>query len=159
MKIIFLDIDGVICNEAQWMPSRADEYGYPFDLKAVSELGRIVALTGARIVISSTWRLSGILAMHELWKARRMPGYVYDVTPHRSEQLPSGLWTGGMRGHEIQDWLDQDSHDQPITHYVILDDMGPDAFLPHQRPFLIQTETEEGLTAALANKAIRLLTT
>ena len=48
MKIIFLDIDGVICT-----PKTDFRY---LDIRCVNHLNNIVEDTGAKIVISSSWR-------------------------------------------------------------------------------------------------------
>ena len=63
-KIVFLDIDGVLNSELHYVEKSqqqlADEIGYPLSeisRSAVSLLNQIVEKTGAKVVISSTWRL------------------------------------------------------------------------------------------------------
>jgi len=84
MRVIFLDIDGVInshdniwARTALWkdlgVPSR-DEYGQLFDERCVRLLEWIISKTGCKIVISSTWRKSGLLTMERMWKDRGLPG-------------------------------------------------------------------------------------
>ncbi len=48
MKIIFLDIDGVI---------KEDYGGAPFLDESLSQLKNVVDRTGAKIVMSSTWKV------------------------------------------------------------------------------------------------------
>ena len=84
MRVIFLDIDGVInshdniwARTALWkdlgVPSR-DKYGQLFDERCVRLLEWIISKTGCKIVISSTWRKSGLLTMERMWKDRGLPG-------------------------------------------------------------------------------------
>ena len=60
MKIIFLDIDGVL-NSDTWEKSKAFKNGvYPsnsFDPFSVQLLNNIINETQAKVVLTSTWRL------------------------------------------------------------------------------------------------------
>jgi hypothetical protein len=77
MKVIFLDIDGVLnLNHKE-----RDEYGPLFHENFVNNLDLIIQETGAKIVISSTWRYSGLTIMKEMWEKRNLPGEVIDTTP------------------------------------------------------------------------------
>jgi hypothetical protein len=78
MKIIFLDIDGVLNNV--YCESR-DKFGCTFHSNFVDNLRSIIDKTGAKIVISSSWRTDGLDIMKDLWKYRDLPGEVIDVTP------------------------------------------------------------------------------
>lgn len=102
MKIIFLDIDGVLVtgkysrkqyDEKDW---KRDAYGDAFDPTAVAALTTLIASTGADLVISSTWRHSGIVALREMWEKRKLPGQILDVTPGSAARF---------RGLEIDAWL------------------------------------------------------
>lgn len=71
MKVIFLDIDGVMNDEAAFMswkdnPDKESAGDLPTD-KHMMQLKTIVAKTGAVIVLSSSWRCSnrGIRAVLE----------------------------------------------------------------------------------------------
>jgi hypothetical protein len=57
MKIIYTDIDGVLCLSSEEYPRRT-EWGYvwPFNQKAVEVFNKILEQTGADIVISSDWK-------------------------------------------------------------------------------------------------------
>jgi len=61
-KIIFLDIDGVlnVCSMER------DEYGSLFHKHFEDNLRWIIDQTDAKIVISSTWRFSGLEIMKEM---------------------------------------------------------------------------------------------
>ena len=83
---------------------------------------------------------------------RNMPGTLLDVTPI---VMASYMFNRGM---EINQWLYTNTQSDPDTcQYVILDDALD--FLPEQRPYLINTNPDCGLTAQDAAQAIAILTT
>ena len=55
-KILFLDIDGVLNITCNYF----DEFGCTFEKPFVDNLAWIIEQTGAKIVISSSWRMDGI---------------------------------------------------------------------------------------------------
>lgn len=104
-KIIFLDIDGVLNVIGQgW-----DEFGQIFHKHFEDNLRWVIEETGAKIVLSSSWRLSGLKTMKNMWKKRELPGDLIDITPHIKN---------AKRGEEIQFWLNNNY----ISNYVIIDD-------------------------------------
>ena len=64
MKIIFLDVDGVL-NTSETFRRRRIEYektkkwNVEIDLDRVARLKYIINMTGAKVVLSSSWRLMG----------------------------------------------------------------------------------------------------
>ena len=160
MKIIFLDIDGVL---NVYCESR-DEFGCTFHKHFEDNLRWIIDQTGAKIVISSTWRDSGLKVMQDMWIKRNLPGEVIDVTPNCVDMVNYGIcefYDLVERGHEIQKWID----DHSITSYVILDD--DDDMLESQKDNFVQTSHNRehldcvdhgyGLTKICAEKAIKIL--
>ena len=88
MRIIFLDIDGVLNTErySAWLQDRGlpcrDQYGIlMFDPSAVANLKRILnALPDVRIVLESTWTFAGHPdALRFMWAERGLPGALHDV--------------------------------------------------------------------------------
>lgn len=161
MKIIFLDIDGVLATRFR----ERDEFGHLFDPKTVAALRKIIYFTDAKIVVSSTWRISGFEVMKELWEHRQLPGEVIDVT---------GITHHGFRGLEIRTWLNQqityktkeviqdgtryvepDEKIDLVDSYVIIDDDSD--MLLRQRNQFVQTNAQIGLTEADAIRAIKIL--
>lgn len=64
MKIIFLDVDGVL-NNSKWVKRMFDEcvHVYAKDMledRAIRLLKQIIDATGASVVITSTWRMSKV---------------------------------------------------------------------------------------------------
>ena len=101
-KVIFLDIDGVLNVYCEGR----DEYGCTFHKHFEDNLSWIIK---AKIVISSTWRFSGLEILKEMWDKRGLPGEVIDITPDLNNL---------KRGDEIQHWLDNNK----VINYVIVDD-------------------------------------
>lgn len=84
MKIIFLDIDGVLnCQEAyeKGFCKYNDDYGQDFYPPSTDLLNQLIEETEAKIVISSTWRMAGLDEMQSMWKDRKMAGNVIGITP------------------------------------------------------------------------------
>ena len=112
MKVIFLDIDGVL----NVIPQGHDKFGAIFHTHLVENLKRIIDETGAKIVISSTWRMGNELpGMIDMWKKRNLPGEVVGITPNFMVKYGTTL----CRGKEIDAYLKE--HPE-VENYVILDD-------------------------------------
>lgn len=164
-KIIFLDIDGVLNTERHHKYcyenglDNSDEYGYVFDPVAVKNLERIVNETGADIVISSSWKYSGLSTLLDMWSDRALPGRVIDTTPDTESDeflLHADLENFeflGCRGYEIKEWLL--AHGKTVSQYAILDD--EQEMLPDQQSHFVQTNPTVGITEEDAEKAIAIL--
>jgi hypothetical protein len=92
MKVLFLDIDGVLNSYDNrdvlgnlWNINKEnksrDQFGVLFDERCVRWLKYIIEETGCKIVISSTWRSRGLKTMQLMWEMRDLPGEVIDCTP------------------------------------------------------------------------------
>jgi len=160
MKVIFLDIDGVLNVYCQGR----DEYGCTFHKHFEDNLRWIIEETGAKIVISSTWRRDGLDVMQNLWKHRNLPGEVIDITPTELDVVEYGtceFYDLVDRGHEIQQWI----NDHDIVNYVIIDD--DNDMLPSQRGNFVRTANNKdhsdcvdigyGLTRKCSEKVIEIL--
>lgn len=141
MKIIFLDIDGVVTNlKTGWrLP----------DLDCLHELFRIIKETGAFVVLSSTWRLHvDLFSQVQSWGINFI-----SMTPrcHQINVENEVRWT--ERGDEIQEWLDMHEH-LKIESFVILDD---DQDMKHLSDRLVITSWGDGLSKEDADRAIEIL--
>lgn len=141
MKVLFLDIDGVLnsaktCCAFGGYPSTMDHIG-AFDQAAIRLLQRLCDSAGVKVVLSSTWRLD------KEWQTYG-PGLglpIVDRTP--SFHAP--------RGRQIQKWLD----DHPeVEQYAIVDDDSD--MLAEQLPRFVHTKSDEGLTFADFRKLCEL---
>lgn len=129
LKVIFLDFDGVIVIPPDYRGVNQDK---------LTLLQKIVNETGAKIVISSTWRI-----LHDLDDLKsRLPGCeVIGITPRME----------GERGYEIWEWI---LENQP-SMFVVLDDDGDKGPLTWGR--WLKTKFDVGLTEEIANRAIKVL--
>ena len=145
MKAIFLDFDGVITIPPRWY-LKADKIKY---------IKRIVDETGAKIIVSSSWRMDTVEETRKnmIYKEKRCPrnkmlywliDNIYDVTPW--------VGLGNGRGGEIQKYLNDH---QEIENYVILDDDHDmwDSQIYH----FVQTNYEDGITEVETIRAIKVL--
>lgn len=128
-----------LAQQKEWLP------------RACQNLNKILQATDAKIVISSTWRLS--YSIHELDQILTNNGIlakVHGVTP--SFNSDSLIVPGTRRGVEIAAYLK--AHPE-ITNYVILDDDSD--MLIEQKPYFILVSTGVGLTDRQAQHAIQKL--
>lgn len=156
MKIIFLDIDGVL----NVYPQGRDEYGAKFHPHFETNLKRIIDETGAKIVVSSTWRASGLQNMQDMWRDRGLAGEVIDITPSFRNTRENFI-----RGEEIDAWLEKANDHYNITRYCIIDD--DTDFLLYQMPNFVRTSQNKdhedcidigyGLTSKCTDKVIEIL--
>lgn len=140
------------------MPSRAEweAAGRPeierwsmIEMEHVEHLNRVVAETGAEIVISSSWR--GDPETPKILKENGLVANIIDVTPRSwyiKEQDHHSL-----RGEEIQQWLDKNISPDEELAYVIVDDDSD--MLPHQ--FFVHTSWKSGMDSSHSDTMIRLL--
>jgi len=117
MKIIFLDIDGVLC-----VPGRKT-----FDPSCVDKLNRITANSGAKLVISSTWRLScknvkDFGALTAYLHSQGIKADIIGLTP--SHGTVDNVRGANGRGAEIKEWLDTTGIKLGVSEFVIIDDNG-----------------------------------
>lgn len=155
-RIIFLDIDGVMVTDFS-AGNMADDFPNYFNPECVRNLNRVMDVTGAKIVVSSSWRKGDTGWLRSVFARNGISGQsIIGETPRKIVKLPSGLFLGQTRGREISSWISDWVKDNTNgnLHYVIIDDDSD--FLPEQKPSHIQTNTYEGLTRPLAEKAIWL---
>lgn len=154
MKVIFLDIDGVLNNDLILKQFRRLGCGAgAIGLEKLQLLQKIVTVTNAQIVLSSDWRLAHVdpcgykmvricLGMFGIRIVGRTPDLLLNVT--------------GDRANEIQAWLGSNQEKRGVTHFVILDDR-TDAGLGFPDNFIL-TNDKEGLTEQQVEEAIQILT-
>ncbi len=142
MKVLFLDIDGVVClhKDKDW-----DNEEEIFDAACCRKLQEIVSATGCKLVLSSSWRLfpESIRSMFRQLKP-------FGIT---RENFLGRTPLRGERGDEIMAYLKKRPQ---IETFVALDDerFYSRAF-PQDR--LILTKPESGITENVKNACIRKL--
>lgn len=148
MKIIFLDIDGVLNSQNhadklynEWLLRQGwneetvlpkghgelmrdgqykDKYGVLFDPACVDWLRRIINETGAKIILSSDWRKSGIDTIRQMWEDRELPGEIIDVTPVHSDLNRANEIMEKVEEYKPKNWIAVDDMELPIRerHFV-----------------------------------------
>lgn len=145
MKILFLDIDGVLNS----MRTAKAFYGYPFsalsleqfDKVAIGLIQRLCKETDCSICLSSTWRLNSN------WQHLAV-----QLTLPIIDRTPSNVSLLGYRGKEIEAWLQK--HPE-VKQYAIVDDNSD--MLEEQIPFFVQTSAEDGLSYQNYLDLVRIL--
>lgn len=145
MKVIFLDIDGVL-NSISYDRVRTDEDGN-IDKTRLVLVKELVDKTGAKIVLSSSWR--------DHWEKNT------EYLDEEGKKLISVFAEAGLeiygktpkigyleRSEEIRLWLKENPN---VTHFVALDDHGYN--WGDMEPFLVQTNYRIG--RALEEKHIK----
>lgn len=151
MKLLFLDVDGVLNSddyrgEAAAAGKTIDVMD-PENVKHLNTLQRLVP--DLRIVVSSTWRL--MYPLEQIERKMRQAGYEGEALLDRTPCHGRGDPFDANRGLEIMDWLEKNASG---TSFAIVDDhaeMGPvlDA--------LVQTDPDVGLTGHDVERIVKLL--
>jgi len=147
-KIVFLDFDGVVrlpVFTGDWPPNAE------FSEEHIGRIAELARISGASVVISSTWRLrldrDGILEA----LGRKLPPeklHADWATPDLSSvlgELP--------RGQEIEAWL---ARHPDVSQIVIIDDLPPSRF-GALASRLVRTELLGGFSENHLREAQRLL--
>ena len=143
MKVIFLDIDGVVClhkDKKNW-----DNDEEIFDADCCNRLKEIMQATGSKLVLSSSWRLfpESIEYVFDQFEP-------YGITQKDFIGITPLL---GERGAEILQYLESR---RDIDSFIALDDEMYDCeSFPYYR--LILTETHSGITEVIRDLCIERL--
>ena len=162
MKVIFLDIDGVLNADDDFGVGKENPQicGYRGISSAkVQRLRRIADATSAKIVLVSTWKHD----FEDYLRDRKNPFGTYLAESLAAQSLTifdtTVLYapnTDAFRGHEIKRWITH--FPRPVESWVVLDDeFFPDYSLFRIRSHLIKTDESHGLTYLKASLAISLL--
>ena len=150
MKVIFLDIDGVV--NCWGTKERAPSKVVGVEQRLIEYIKQIVDATGAKLVLSSTWRkdwafdlLNGIDWHYLRDEFAKQDLYFMDYTPSRRDS-----W----RGEEIKEWLESTEYD--VESYVIIDDEMFDIRELHEG-HMVQTSYETGIKPGGVEMAIKIL--
>ena len=141
MKVIFLDIDGVLITRRYASRNMADP-------RCVEQLNRITDRTNAAIVVSSSWRHLGFDKISLILKQWGVTGSIISITPTREDNdrlLEIGEWLADM--HE--------SSGNMLDKFVIIDDERDACrgFLM----FCVRPNFETGIDEFAADRAIAIL--
>lgn len=139
MKLVFLDMDGVVVTAKSHSVFDEDEQGiwWSPDPIAIQALNNLVYAHDVKFVLSSTWRIvHGFKKTVDHLRENGLIDQFIGETPNAHY---------ACRGEEIQEFLralkEQGSE---ITDYLILDDNSD--MLPEQEDHFIKTDCFEGMT-------------
>lgn len=144
MKVLFLDIDGVLSCRTTDRQQVGRHRGERIDLDMLARLDEVLDRTGAQVVVSSAWRagdagmtVAAILRRAGLrnWRA------VVDETPKRDT----------FRGHEIGEWL---RVHPAVKAFAIVDDDNDMVGLSER---LVKTSFETGLQREHVERLVAML--
>jgi hypothetical protein len=151
MKIIFLDVDGVLNYSRMDKDDHIETPSGLLSKRCVGLFNEITNRTGAKIVVSSTWRLDGISVFDSL-KAGGVTGEFIGLTGRGCRCC--------LRGNEIRQWISDNKdiigcQSYDFDSYVIIDD-DSDMLLWQQNNFF-NTDHFVGLTEKTVYKVCRFL--
>lgn len=166
MKILFLDVDGVL-NSGRWLYERnarkesrddgderalEDRFNHlvlpvermdSVDPDAVARLNGLLTRVETKVVVSSTWRLGrSARETFDVLTAFGVEADFFDVTPD----------IGGRRGRQIDRWLE--NHKGMVTKFAIVDD---DADMEPHHARLVKTTFQDGLLDTHVEQLYHLL--
>ncbi len=146
MRVIFLDIDGVLAP----IPRPFDTNQLKESCVAALEIV-LQSIPDVKIIISSTWRIGNNLK--KLRETLKKCGFRHDerIIGKTLDYTETGEFLYLTRGQEISTWL----MDQPsIESYCIIDD--DTDISPHQRRW-VQPVSKEGFNNENAEQCIKIL--
>ncbi len=142
MKVIFLDVDGVLLHCDSYRRGRP----YRGERSCVDALNSLTDSTKAVIVVSSCWRIGRtVIELRELLAGWGVSACILDRT---GDSLSN-------RGQEIKAWLENRAHERgDVESFVIIDD---DSDMDDLLPNLVQTSFDTGLLPEHATAAQKIL--
>ena len=152
MKLLFLDVDGVLNSTKfsyELATDKLEKYkslSFPldsFDYRAIELVNYILDNTDAKLGISSDWRFDDELEPCLLYHGLKHK--IYGRTPYDKHY---------RRNIEIETFISKENEN--IESYCIIDDID-NWFNDEQLKHMVKTSTFEGLTKKLADKAIKIL--
>lgn len=166
MKTIFLDIDGVLNHELFYrgysihkreMGKRNQgirDFISEIDRGSVEILNELIKQTDAKVVISSTWRISRTVdELKDIFSHFNFVGEIIGCTPHFD-------YVDSVRGNEIRSWIRTNENllgekSYNYSSYVIFDDDSD--MLYWQRNNFIHVDRYCGLTPTDVFRATKIL--
>ena len=146
MKVIFLDVDGVL-NNWQTTILTPDKY-IGIEDSLVELLSKIVKLTDAKIVLTSDWKDDWNLQKPDgVYLDDKLKKYDLKIITRTYESYPS------RRGEGIRTYLKENK----VEQYVIIDDTEFMDFTDELEERFVNTDPALGLTIEDVQKAVKIL--
>lgn len=156
MKVIFLDIDGVLNNGTHTKAMFDSSINFKeestditmrhqgFDPISIRFIRKLIKETGAVVVVSSTWRGNWTSCQAELMHVN------IDVIDRTTKVFDFSL----KRGDEIKDWL-LNRAKRTVQKFIIIDD--DNDMLESQQEFFVECDPQYGFKKDQFDKALELL--
>lgn len=166
MKIVFLDIDGVLNSDRSFVAMAGKDLGREgdgyitritvttIDPIAVGILNKILQQCDAHFVLSSSHRMNFDRGNDEV-AIPEMKEYLARLGIDVSRCLGRTPILHTSRGSEIAIWLENNKFNYFVDSFVILDDHAD--MLPEQHENFVRTDSRVGLTAENYREACRIL--
>lgn len=153
-KLIFLDFDGVIATQkSKWK----------MDVDKCNMIKQLCDDTGARIIISSSWRYDNLAHTLEDYQLQNwiLTDYCIGVTKrcNLNGKTEDTEWLIPRRGMEVEEFINRYIEDNSIKdeiYYCIFDDDIFD-YLYNQRLHIIQTNWKNGVSESNIRRAKKIL--
>jgi hypothetical protein len=153
MKVLFLDMDGVLNNQQAFLRDRPKGLRYWAPENVAVFKNMMKRLPDVKIVISSAWRINvSVPQFNQMLKAIGVKNKVIGITPAGlpNQDVDDGIIIAhARRGHEIAAWLKENPQ---VKKFVILDDSDDMAHLIDR---LVHTRWASGLLQEHADEIIR----
>jgi hypothetical protein len=153
LKIIFLDFDGVLNDDPKL---NALKHEQEFKLEHLSKhihedkislVNKITEETGAKVIVSSSWRLlADLKTLKSLLKDKGLEAEVIDTTAK-----------GGKEHDDRWKHIEQKIKEYNPTSYVILDDDHISTDKDFKNPNFVKTKDKLGITENNVDRAIKIL--
>lgn len=157
MKVIFLDVDGVL--NCLYCKVKIDGFFFVMDEK-IELLKQLVDRTGAKVVLTSTWRQGWIdqkmgLNTRDATHYEALQDKLLEFNVELLDHTPISPGNIEKRGEEIDLWLKEWDGEQ-IESFVILDDMSGRYLRPYSNR-LVNTSFTDGLLQKHVEWAVKIL--
>ncbi len=162
MKVIFLDVDGVL-NSKSWNDLHQHEIsnGILIDESKIKLLSMLVRKTNATIVLHSGWRfwfdsqIRPVRKESEIFFEMLLNENIsiFDITPdHRTEEIMKTNKLSLVKAGEILEWV---AKHENIEQWIVLEDLNlnNEEVENHQ----IRTDSQKGLTLENVKEAEKLI--
>merc|ERR1719316_2547524 len=145
--VVFLDIDGVLNR------STADARYISIEEKPAANLKKLLHRSGARLVLSTSWRKYNEYISHILVNF----GVLDASRPIAKEDRTPSFANSARRDLEILRFLQQEG--SAVSSWVVLDDLDLLQFPTYDRmkDHVIQVDPTMGLTSADVDRALEIL--
>lgn len=156
MKVIFLDIDGVLATDKEYMTNRTKfrkkypeaerlRIPYPFNKGCVKIFNEIITIVDPYIVLSSDWRTHFNLS--EIDEIFKFNGVIKSPDDYTCNEVVSFGNLTKNRAYQIGKYINQ--HPK-IVRWVAIDDMD-------MRPYMKITNEDENMIVTKDNEGIKQL--